>query len=1160
MHLKQLKLAGFKSFVDPISIPFPSHLVAVVGPNGCGKSNIIDAVRWVLGESSAKTLRGESLTDIIFNGSTNRKAVGQASVELIFDNSLGRLGGQYGNYQEIAIKRLVTRAGDSLYFLNGIRCRRRDITDLFLGTGAGARGYSIIGQGTVSRLVEAQPEELRAHLEEAAGISKYKERRRETVMRINQTRENLARVSDIRDELTKQLQRLERQAKAAAYYQELKNLERTYKAEIIALKWQDLTKQSSQLENQINQFTIDYEQYQTSITQIYSHNTSLKIRIEQTQDVIETQQAHFYQLTTEIARLEEQLQQQNQEHQRLLMNRQTIYTEQLELNTQLNHEQKLIQNYQDDIKRTEFNLEASKQQLIKKQQLYQVAKQEQLEWQTKIKEVQTNLTRTEQELQVQQVHYQHIIQEQQNVQITFDKNTDLLSSLTQELNAINLVQEKTNLIHLENKKTEQEINYQRLFNNLGEIRQQLIQTEAELYQAQDQMHQLTAKHASVAAILATIKKQSYSSIKDHPRLFESLIVDKEWQYACELVLKDYLQATVVTSLQPILAKLNELADNSQSFTTPYFNLKKSTNYPCLADKISSSVPYFLPNLHKVFTASSVIEACSWLPQIGEDESIITKEGCWLAKGWIRITGKAPVDTVSLLAKQEELSHLESELQQAQTNLEQLKQKRDELHLFLEEQQEKVVASKEELNIILDEIRSEKTRIDTLQLKIEQLNTKRQELLKDNEQIKQRLVDLADQRFTIDQIIAAALPLKQQFLAEQEQYNRSKQDFDDAFLFKEKDLHEARNLMHQLEIENERNQLTYKQITANAAAKQDKLILLKERLKEDDKQLATLLESNFSCEKKLEVRLEEHKKVEQSLQVIREELNDDKAKFTAQEAKIKADEKQIKILQEKMQQLQLQLQTFRVQIGNLLDVLKEQGFQVQALIKALAPEITIKVREQHIEEIVTEINRLGAINLAAIEEYSNEMQRKQYLDEQYSDLINALAMLEVAIEKLDKETKLRFQQTFNDVNATFQSLFPRLFGGGRAALELTGDNLLEAGVLITAQPPGKRNNTIYLLSGGEKAMIAVALIFAIFQLNPSPFCMLDEVDAPLDDVNIGRFCNLVKEMSQVVQFLFITHNKITMELADHLIGVTMREPGVSRIVSVDVEQALAITEA
>ncbi|WP_131782662.1 chromosome segregation protein SMC [Legionella gresilensis] len=1159
MHLKQLKLAGFKSFVDPISIPFPSHLVAVVGPNGCGKSNIIDAVRWVLGESSAKTLRGESLTDVIFNGSTNRKAVGQASVELIFDNSLGRLGGQYGNYQEIAIKRLVTRAGESFYFLNGTRCRRRDITDLFLGTGASARGYSIIGQGTVSRLVEAQPEELRAHLEEAAGISKYKERRRETVVRINHTRENLARVSDIRDELAKQLQRLERQAKAAAHYQELKDLERTYKAEIVALKWQDLSAQASNLENQINQFTLDYEQYQASITQTYNENTSLKIKTEQAQDVIETQQAHFYQLTTEIARLEEQLQQQKQEHQRLLISRQTIYTEQQELTNQLNHEQELLKDYQNRINQIEFNLKTAKQQLMQKQQLYQVAQQEQFEWQAKTKEIQSNLARIEQELQVQQVHYQHIIQEQQNVQIYFDKNTDLLYSLTQELNAINLTREQTNLIHLENKKTEQETNYQKLSNHLGEIRQQLIQTETELYHAQDQMHQLTAKHASVVAILATIKKQSYSSITDHPRLFENLVVDKEWQYAFELVLKDYLQATIVTSLQPILAKLNELTDNAQSFTAPYFTSQKSTTYPCLADKISGPVPYFLPNLHKIFAASSIIDACNWWPQIDEDESIITKEGCWLAKGWIRINGKTTTDTFSVLAKQEELSYLNRELKQAQMNLERLKQKRDELHLFLEEQQEKVFASKEELNIIFDEIRSEKAKIDSLQLKLEQLDTKRKELLKDNEQLEQRLLDLADQRFTIEQAIAAALPVKQQFLAEQEQFNRDKQNFDDTFLAKEKNLNEARNLMHQLEIENERNQLTYQQIIANVAVKQDKLILLKERLKEDDNQLATLLESNFSCEKKLEMKLGEHKRVEQSLQIIREELNDDKAKFMAQEAKIKADEKQIKILQEKIQQLQLQLQTFRVQIGNLLDVLKEQGFQVQALIQAIAPEITIKVREQHIEEVIEKINRLGAINLAAIEEYTNEMQRKQYLDEQYNDLTNALAMLEAAIEKLDKETKWRFQQTFNEVNATFQSLFPRLFGGGQAALELTSDNLLEAGVLITAQPPGKRNNTIYLLSGGEKAMVAVALIFAIFQLNPSPFCMLDEVDAPLDDVNIERFCNLVREMSQVVQFLFITHNKIAMELADHLIGVTMREPGVSRIVSVDVEQALAITE-
>ncbi|MGQ3888424.1 chromosome segregation protein SMC [Legionella sp. CNM-1927-20] len=1160
MHLRQLKLAGFKSFVEPITIPFPSHLVAVVGPNGCGKSNIIDAVRWVLGESSAKTLRGESLTDVIFNGSTNRKAVGQASAELIFDNSLGRLGGQYSNYQEIAIKRLVTRAGESFYFLNGTRCRRRDITDLFLGTGAGARQYSIIGQGTVSRLIEAQPEELRAHLEEAAGISKYKERRRETVTRINHTRENLARVSDIRDELAKQLQRLERQAKAAAHYQELKHLERTYKAEIVALKWQSLSGEASQLEEQLNQFTLDYEQYQASIAQTYNQNTSLKIKIEQVRDVFEAEQAHFYQLTTEIARLEEQLQRQNQEHQRLLINRQCIDKEQQELINQLNHEQELLKDYQCNIDQIESNLKDAKHQLIQKQQIYQAAQQEQVEWQAKIKKIQTDLAQIEQEVRVQQVHYQHIIHEQQNVQIRFDKNKDWLYSLTQEVNAINLAQQQTNLIQLESKKTEQEENYQRLSNSLSETRQQLIQTETELHRAQDQMHQLTAEHASVVATLATVKKQNDSFIKDQPRLFENLTIDKEWQYACEIVLKDYLQATVVTSLEPILASLNESMDKPQSFAVAYLTSAKEKSFPCLAEKINGFVPYFLPNLDKIFTASSILEASKWLPQIAEDESIITREGCWLAKGWIRIAGRATTDSFSLLVKQEELNYLNSELKQAQTNLNILKQKRDELYLILKEQQEKVLISQEELTITHDEMRSERTKIDSVQLKLDQLDIKKKELLKDNGYLEQRLVNLAEQRFTIEQAIATALPLKQQFQAEQEQVNTDKLNFDNTFIEKEKSLNEARNLVHQLEIENERSQLTYKQVIANVALKQTKLLLLEERQKEHDKQLAILAQSNSSCEKNLEVRLGEHKTIEQTLKITREELNDYKAKFTAQETKIKAEEKQIKILQEKIQQLQLQLQTFRVQIGNLLDVLEEQGFQAQALLQVIAPDITIKVREQHIEEIVEKINRLGAINLAAIEEYTSEAQRKQYLDEQYNDLTNALEMLETAIEKLDKETKLRFQQTFNAVNATFRSLFPRLFGGGQAALELTGDNLLEAGVLITAQPPGKRNNTIHLLSGGEKAMVAVALIFAIFQLNPSPFCMLDEVDAPLDDVNIERFCSLVREMSQVVQFLFITHNKITMELADHLIGVTMREPGVSRIVSVDVEQALAVTEA
>ncbi|STX30007.1 chromosome partition protein smc [Legionella beliardensis] len=1161
MHLKQLKLTGFKSFVDSTAISFPSQLVAVVGPNGCGKSNIIDAVKWVLGESSAKNLRGESLTDVIFNGSTSRKAVGQASVELMFDNSMGRLGGQYSHYQEIAIKRLVTRDGDSFYFLNGTRCRRRDITDLFLGTGAGARGYAIIGQGTVSKLVEAQPEELRAYLEEAAGISKYKERRRETVVRINHARDNLVRVTDIREELSKQLQRLEKQAKAAIHYQELKSLEHSYKAEILALRWQHLNQEQLQLEQHLNHLLLEYEQHQASLAEASSQNTSTRIHMEQAQDTLQVLQEQFYQLTAEIARLEEQIQRQHQEKQRLLDEKQQIQIQQWELENQLKQDNELLRDYESTVSKIQADLAKSQNQALLKQQAYQTVQQEKSLWQTKFAQIQQKLAQAEQEVQVQLVHKQHINRQQQDLQLRLEKARGLLIALDEDMAVIDLSQQVANLTALESKKEQQENEYQALFLNLNEARQLLTQTETNLHKAQDEVQQLTTAHAALIAMLTAALEVHYpASTTMQPRLLEVLVVDKEWQYACEMVLKDYLHATVIESVDSVLSASLQSFDMPQCFAVSDISSSKKKSYPCLAEKMTGKIPYFLPNLYHIFTAATLAEACMWLPYINDDESIITPDGCWIAKGWVRIAGKAREDSFSLISKHEELSQLEKALKQAQEALIMLQQKRDELYVNLKEYEDKAIRSRDVLTSIQEEERAAKAQEEAMLVSLSQLSLKKEDVFAECEQLESDLINLAEQHFIMEQALAAALSLKQQFKQEQEQSSSDKHHFDTAFYAAQIELDEARSLVHQLELEKERKQLIQKQTAATILSDELKLRTLDKRLKEIDEQLVVITVPNAALEENLIKKLTNQKELEQHLIMMRENLSVLKKECDVQEAKIKAEDKQIKILQEKIQQLQLQLQTFRVQIGNLLEILNEQGFQAQTLLSKIAPGITILEREQRIEEIVEKINTLGAINLAAIEEYENESQRKSYLDGQYEDLTNALAMLEAAIEKLDKETRARFKQTFDEINATFQSLFPRLFGGGRANLELTGDNLLDAGVLVMAQPPGKRNNTIHLLSGGEKAMTAVALIFAIFQLNPSPFCMLDEVDAPLDDVNVSRFCDLVKEMSQVVQFLFITHNKVTMELANHLIGVTMREPGVSRIVTVDVEDALAITEA
>lgn len=1163
MHLKQLKLAGFKSFVDPTVVHFPSQLVAVVGPNGCGKSNIIDAVRWVMGESSARNLRGESMTDVIFNGSSHRKSVGQASVELVFDNSLGRLTGPFASYGEIAVKRVVTRDGDSSYYLNGGRCRRKDITDIFLGTGAGARGYSIIGQGTISQLIEARPEDLRVYLEEAAGVSKYKERRRETLQRIEHTRDNLTRVADIRDELDKQLQRLERQAKAAERYLILKDEERLCRAEILALKWRDFIAQQEVKQRQIQELAVSYEQQQSALAKANKDRVMLNETLHDVDEQTQQIQASFYQLGTEIARLEETIQQQTREKKRLEHDQQQMQEDWQAAEGQLKHDKEELLHCQQNVHALEKQLGQLRAQFKEQEAHWQDTQKQQAEWDLRWQEVQNHSSNLQREFQVAQVKAQHLEEKQQHTLLRLEK-----LQLEQETISVTDLQQSRKKLEEQHTKliADQEFDELQLKQSQGnteQLRAKLQEIEQQLHELQDDFHRTNSEYAALMAAQRAARQGTQGSknvIKEwseKPRLMDILQVEAKWQSACERVLNEALHAYVLETFDELWPQRALCEQQGENIVTLKQRGLQSALHPRLIDKIKGDIPANTYPLEYIYTAEHFDEALSWLPALTAYESIITPDGFWLGQGWVKFVTPETQDELGLLARQQKITDLSAVVYELQQKIDTLRIERDETHQQLQKSLKDIELQQLNVNASNEALRINSVALSANEQAIVHAEKQATALAFECDELQFVLEETAAEQCSIKEKLHSLEEQCRDYEQQQERCLREKQEGLHTLALKNKQVEESRVVVHQAELEYDREKNKIQQLNERIQREQERLNILQERL-ENLAMLCLQTEGpGEELKEQLALQLQKHTEVESQLTLRREQLSQLRMELEECEKNILNCDFEVKRNQEQISQTRMEEQALAVRASSVHESLDEMGLQAQTLLELIPTDVTQVMREDELIALSEKIKRLGAINLAAIEEFTVEQQRKVYLDEQYNDLNQALATLETAIEKMDKETRSRLENTFEEVNSSFKALFPRLFGGGRAQLELTCDNLLEAGIVVMAQPPGKRNSTIHLLSGGEKAMTAVALVFAIFQLNPSPFCMLDEVDAPLDDVNVGRFCALVKEMSQFVQFLFITHNKVTMELADHLIGVTMREPGVSRLVAVDVTQALAM---
>ncbi|KFX69244.1 chromosome segregation protein SMC [Pseudomonas taeanensis MS-3] len=1167
MRLKCIKLAGFKSFVDPTTVTFPSNMAAVVGPNGCGKSNIIDAVRWVMGESSAKNLRGESMTDVIFNGSNTRKPVTQASIELIFDNSDGTLVGEYASYNEISIRRRVTRDAQNTYFLNGTKCRRRDITDIFLGTGLGPRSYSIIEQGMISKLIEAKPEELRNFIEEAAGISKYKERRRETENRIRRTHENLARLSDLREELERQLERLHRQAQAAEKYQEYKAEERQLKAQLTALRWQALNEQVGQREAVIGNQEVGFEALVAEQRNADASIERLRDGHHELSERFNLVQGRFYSVGGDIARVEQSIQHGQQRLRQLQDDLQEAERTRLETESHLGHDSTLLATLGEELAMLE-----PEQQLTAAAAEEAAAALEESEsamhgWQEQWDGFNLRSAEPRRQAEVQQARSQQLEQSLERLAERQRRLNDELQQLAADPEDAAIVELSEQIAASELSQEDLQIAEEQQAERLQQLRTELQQAGQAQQQAQGELQRLNGRLASLEALQQAALdpgKGAGEWLREHqlnqrPRLAEGLRVESGWELAVETVLGADLQAVLLDDSAGAALDGLDFSGFEQGDLRLVCPSKGSVRVVgSLLDKVEASVD-LAPWLAEVKPVESLDQALAARASLAEDESLISRDGYWVGRHFLRIRRASEAES-GVLARGQELERLSLERDERDAALAVLDER---LVLLRDTQRQQEELREQQRRQLQDQARrlgELKAQLSAGQAKAEQLTLRRRRL--DSE-----LSELAEQReLEIEQLGEGRLQLQDALdaMAEDNQQRES-------LLARRDELRERLDRMRQeaRQHKDHAHQLAVRLGSLKAqhdSTRQalERLQLQAERLHEKREQLSLNLEEGEAPMDELRMKLEElldrRMGVEEELKLARLALEDADRELRDAEKRRSQAEQQSQLLRGQLEQQRMEWQSLSVRRKALQDQLLEDNYDLHGVLATLPAEASENDWAEQLERLAARIQRLGPINLAAIDEYQQQSERKRYLDAQDADLVEALDTLENVIRKIDKETRNRFKETFDQINGGLQALFPKVFGGGNAYLELTGEDLLDTGVTIMARPPGKKNSTIHLLSGGEKALTALALVFAIFQLNPAPFCMLDEVDAPLDDANVGRYARLVKEMSEKVQFIYITHNKIAMEMADQLMGVTMHEPGCSRLVAVDVEEALAMVDA
>ncbi len=1167
MRLTQLRLSGFKSFVDPTSIRVPGQLVGIVGPNGCGKSNVIDAVRWVLGESRASALRGDSMQDVIFNGSQNRKPMARASVELIFDNSLGRAAGQWSQYAEISVKRVLQRDGESSYHINNVQVRRRDITDIFLGTGLGPRAYAIVEQGMISRVIEAKPDELRVFLEEAAGISRYKERRRETEHRLADTRENLARVNDIRVELGAQIGKLEAQAEVATRYQEYQSELQRKQHLLWFLRRRDAAAERDRHAQEIARVGNDIEAETAKLREIESRIETARGEHYRAGDTLNAAQAALYAASSELARHESELRHAEETRQRL----EGQHTERCaQLASWREQRAQLTQalhmwaaragSAKQGVADAQARLLAESGKLPETEAAFREA-------QERLNDARRRLLQAENRLQLEQSNLAHVertlhAQEQRRERL----ETELGSLAEPNAAAVASLESRLAELHAAAEVAQ---------GGLESLQTACESLEQDCAEAARRVNDAVREHTAVDAQLGTLKQIQAAAEENAPlnewldkhrlgalpRFWQKLRIEAGWETAVEAVLRERLHALELSDADALGRLYGDQPPVKASLFTPGAGtpVEPMAGHAPLAQKVHAADAGLMGAITDwfsgVYVADGIPEAAvrAALPS---NVVLVTREGHQFTRYTVSFHAPDPADA-GILARQNEIEALDVRRKSLADGVaaERARQQAAESESG---------ARQRELDAMREAIAEHRTESHNAQIELLKLSQALERYRERTTQIRSELAELA--RDTQRDHVRQA-ELQQSIAGVEEEIRRARAGLDSVkagHAVAEIGLAEQRGAIQRAERAAQDAVFAERECSSKIAEIDHSVRVIDQQIERAEAEIAKLTEELAfdpipEVRQALDLAVEARLACEKTLGEARDAVEAAAGALRALEEQRLQVESRITPLRERLGELRLKEQAAQINHDQFAGELRDANADEERLAADAAGAPRPSALQGEITRISQAISELGAVNLAALEELQTSQERKSYLDAQATDLQEAVATLESAIRHIDRETRELLRETFDSVNRHFGSLFPVLFAGGEAKLIMTGEEILDAGVQVMAQPPGKRNSTIHLLSGGEKALTAIALVFSLFQLNPAPFCLLDEVDAPLDDSNTVRFCELVKKMSSQTQFLFISHNKITMEMGEQLIGVTMSESGVSRVVAVDVEQALRIRD-
>ena len=1168
MRLTKIKLAGFKSFVDPTQVGFPSNLTGIVGPNGCGKSNVIDAVRWVMGELSAKHLRGENMADVVFNGSSARKPVGSASVELVFDNSDGKIGGVYASYNEVSLKRQVSRDGSSGYFINSARCRRKDITNLFLGTGLGSRSYAIIEQGMISRVIEAKADDMRAFIEEAAGISRYKERRKETESRIHETRENLERLQDVRDEIEKQIRHLQRQAATARRYQTFKENERRLTAELLALRLRDLDGGAEVHDSAMRERDLAM---QAALADQRSAEAAIEkqrtFHNEQSERVTAVQ-GRYYEVGAEISRMEQTIQ-----HSRELRERQRAELGKAvatlsELATHIERDERQLETVREEIAHLEPEVEVMQHAETAAAESLEAAESQLQDWQQRWEQFNRSLGSANQTTQVERARIEQLENQLRRLTAQADR-------LALERDALSAQESNDQLAALSEQEFIAREASEELAKALSSALEQVHALRTEQFAAEKRLEASRSERERARAELTSLEAVQKAALSDNAggatewlngtglnnkqRVAQTLEVESGWERAVETALGDYLEAVCVDDLDGLAQALENFSKGRialvQAEGAPAVSAEGELAGISLAGKIKGPAAV-MGQLAPVLTAESLAEALQRRASLAPGQSVITRGGEWVGRDWLRVSRGAD-HHAGVIEREHRLKGLRSSVAVVEERV-------LEAEAALAAVRESLARAESDRDSAQSGIQSAHRKHADLLSQLEATRARAHETTLRRERIEEEAADVAQEKGSTQETLARAVAELDRGLLMLGELDSRRHDLENEREERREAVAHARSRAQQaqmgsrdllIKIESRRSTQSSVSVSLSRMVEQREHSVV--RRDELEQELAGGDEPILQLEARLQESLQRRLEVESDLTTARQSMDEADMELRGLDEKRLTAERLVNDAREAMETARMAAQETRVRREAIAEQFVQTQLELTEVQQNLADGASVAEWEQSLTTVRIEIEKLGQVNLAAIDELKEQTERKEYLDRQFTDLTSALGTLEEAMQRIDKETRTRFEETFERINAGMKEKFPRLFGGGHAYLERTSDDILSGGVAVMARPPGKKTSTIHQLSGGEKALTAVALVFSIFDLNPAPFCLLDEVDAPLDEHNVGRFCDIVREMSQRVQFIFITHNKTTMELASQLVGVTQNEPGVSRLVAVDVDEAMRL---